>query len=194
MEIILHRRNSKDLLSKTELKYGVEIDLRSYKKELILNHDPFKRGESFEQWIKHYRHGTLIVNIKEEGIENEVNFLLEKNKIKRYFFLDQSFPSLICMTNNGNNNTAIRISDYESIETALNLAGLATWVWIDIFRNFNLTKENFLKLKNKKFKLCLASPELNPNNKISIQEIQNIIKERKISFDAICTKFPEVWI
>ena len=193
-ELIIHRRNTNNLLSATDSQYGTEIDLRSYKNELILNHDPFKNGEGFENWIKNYKHGTLIINIKDNGIEDKVNFFLKKYAIKSYFFLDQSFPSLFRIATNGNQNIAVRVSDYESVETALSFSGLAKWVWIDTFRNFNLTKDNYYKLKNKKFKLCLASPELNPNNKTSIKDIKKITKERKIFFDAICTKFPKEWI
>ena len=85
-EIILHRRNTNNLLSETDLKYGAEIDLRSFEKEIILNHDPFKNGEVFENWIKNYKHGTLIINIKDDGIEDKVNFFLKKYAIKSYFF------------------------------------------------------------------------------------------------------------
>ena len=53
MEIILHRRNTIDQLISTPNNYGVEIDIRSFKDELIIQHDPFLKGENFKNWIKY---------------------------------------------------------------------------------------------------------------------------------------------
>ena len=39
-------------LNKTPKCYGVEVDLRDYKKKIILSHDPFKSGESFDEFLK----------------------------------------------------------------------------------------------------------------------------------------------
>ena len=41
--------------------------MRTYKNKLILAHDPFKRGDMLEEYLEHYNHGTLVVNIKEAG-------------------------------------------------------------------------------------------------------------------------------
>ena len=69
MEIILHRINKiKDLKTVNPL-FGVEIDIRTYGKDLILSHDPFKKGDKLEDYLSEYRHGTLVLNIKESGIK-----------------------------------------------------------------------------------------------------------------------------
>ena len=65
-------------LRKIPKNYGVEIDVRDYKEKLILNHDPFKNGENLENFLKAYKHGTLIINVKSEFIENRVIQLLKK--------------------------------------------------------------------------------------------------------------------
>ena len=193
MEIIIHRRNSIESLNSTKKKFGVEVDIRSYKNELIINHDPFLEGINFEKWIKKYNHGTLIINVKEEGIEKQILIILQRYGIKNYFFLDQSFPSLMMNLKYGCSNFAVRISDYESPETAFNLKGIGKWIWIDIFEKFNLTPNNFSYLKKLEYKICLASPELNPLNGLDISFIKDIIRERKLNFDAVCTKYPEAW-
>ena len=36
---------------------------------------------------------------------------------------------------------AVRISEFESIETALTLAGKVDWVWVDCFTHFPLLKK-----------------------------------------------------
>ena len=43
MIIIKHRVNNSKNLNKLNINYGVEIDLRSYNKDIYLHHDPFKR-------------------------------------------------------------------------------------------------------------------------------------------------------
>ena len=94
MHTILHRINTTALLEKTPSNFGVEIDIRSNGKSLILHHDPFEQGELFEDWIRSYHHGTLILNVKEEGLESSVLKLMNQYKINDFFFLDQSFPFL----------------------------------------------------------------------------------------------------
>ena len=194
MEIILHRQNTIELLSELPKQYGAEIDLRSYKEEIIVHHDPYEIGINFKDWLKHYKHGILILNLKEDGLENKVlNYLGEYN-IKSFFFLDQSMPSIIRNVQKGILNCAIRVSEYEPIQVALNLEGKVNWIWLDIFTKFSLTNKEFKTLKNAKFKICLVSPELQKYNNIEIYNLQKHIKKEEILFDAVCTKFPDKWI
>ena len=77
MEIIIHRINNLSKLKYISKNYGVDIDVRDFKNDLILNHDPFKNGEKLERFLRYYKHGTLIVNIKSEYIESKVLKLLK---------------------------------------------------------------------------------------------------------------------
>ena len=61
MQIIHHRRNSINLLNSTLNKYGVEVDIRSLGKDLIIQHNPFLKGEKFSEWLKFYQHKFLII-------------------------------------------------------------------------------------------------------------------------------------
>ena len=194
MEIIQHRRNTIELLNSTPKSMGVEIDIRTYNKKLVIHHDPFLEGVDFEEWIKEYNHGTLILNVKEEGLEEEILEILSKFKIKKFFFLDQSFPFLIKTAKKGESRCAIRVSEYESIETVLNLKNLVKWVWVDFFSKFPLNKDSFRKLKINKFNICLVSPELQGYNKNHIVTLKNILKKEEIKVEAVCTKQPLLWI
>jgi len=194
MEIIVHRRNKLDDLKVTSNEFGIEVDIRSYNDKLILQHDPFIKGDYFEEWIKYYKHGTLILNVKEEGLEYKILDLLRINNINSFFFLDQSFPFIIKTLNKGENRIALRVSEFESIETALNLKNKVQWVWVDIFSKFPLSKYEYKKLKEAKFKLCLVSPELQKLNNVRINKLKSYLKEENILFDAVCTKKPELWI
>ena len=85
MEIIAHRINNITKLKDLPKKYGAEIDLRSFKSKIILNHDPFKKGIILEDYLSNYNHGTLILNIKESGIEIDVIKIISKFKINFFY-------------------------------------------------------------------------------------------------------------
>jgi len=178
----------------TDSKYGVEVDIRSKGDSLIIHHDPFVAGESFDEWINAYQHGTLILNVKEEGLETRLIALMRSKGITDYFFLDQSFPFLVKWSKAGEHRCAVRVSEFESIETALTLAGKVDWVWVDCFTKFPLSGEDAVRLKNAGFKLCLVSPELQGRNaEIEIPALFSLLRARNIESDAVCTKRPDLW-
>ena len=69
MEIIIHRVNKIKFLKSIPKNFGVEIDVRSFNSELILNHEPKKNGDKLSNFLKNYQNGTIIFNIK-EAVEN----------------------------------------------------------------------------------------------------------------------------
>ena len=194
MIFVSHRINTIKKLKKTPKFYGVEIDLRDYKKKIILSHDPFKLGESFYEFLKKYDHKFLILNVKSEGIEGSILKTLKKFKIKNYFFLDCSFPSLINLIKKGNKNVALRVSDYEGFDTLGNMKYLAKWVWIDCFKNIPLNEKRYKLIKKYKYKICLVSPELH-GRKVGSDNFFKLLKNKKIKIDMLCTKahFFENW-
>tara|TARA_Y100001968_G_C19352878_1_gene715613 strand:- start:489 stop:1073 length:585 start_codon:yes stop_codon:yes gene_type:complete len=193
MIIIDHRRNTSDLLNSTPQSFGVEIDIRSNQSSLILHHDPFEEGEEFESWLKNYNHKFLILNVKEEGLESRVLILLEKYGITDFFFLDQSFPFLIKTLKSGESRLALRVSEYESIETAINLSAGIEWIWVDYFNKFPLDKDNYQKLSDLGYKLCLVSPELQGFSEDILLNLKLFLNEYGLIPDAVCTKFPLLW-
>ena len=158
MEIIIHRVNTISTLKDVKKAFGTEIDIRANGSKLILNHEPHSNGELFEAYLDSYNHGTLILNIKEAGIEDEVLRLVrQRENIKNYFLLDVEFPYLIRSANSGERNIAIRFSEYESIETVKKFVGKVDWVWIDTINKLPIDKD-VLPVLNK-FKKCLVCPE-----------------------------------
>ena len=194
MQLIAHRRNALEELKSTDPKYGVEVDIRSIKTELIIHHDPLQPGNSFEEWVANYAHGTLVLNVKEEGLEASVLALMDKYGIEDYFFLDQSFPFLVKWSKQGLRRAAVRVSEFESIETALTFAGKVEWVWVDCFTHLALTGEEAKRLTDAGFKLCLVSPELQGRDpETEIMMMMRLLKARGISVQATCTKRPDLW-
>lgn len=194
MKIISHRRNTLAELAATPQQYGVEVDIRSIGERLVIHHDPYVEGESFDAWIAAYRHGTLILNIKEEGLEARLIALMQQHGISDYFFLDQSFPFLVKWSNAGQHRSAVRVSEYEVVESALTLAGKVDWVWVDCFSRFPLSGADAARLQQAGFKLCLVSPELQGRPAdAEIPALRSLLAERGIVADAVCTKRADLW-
>ena len=195
MLYIKHRQNSLSDLSLLPTCYGAEIDIRSHGEKLILQHDPYIIDtQCFDTWISEYRQDTLILNVKEEGLEERlINEMISRN-ITNYFFLDQSIPFLIKWASVCNKCCAARVSEYESIQTVINLANKISWVWIDCFNHFPIDRNDSIKLKNLGLKICLVSPELHGKDAhTEIPTLAHHIQSQKIEADAVCTKRPDIW-
>lgn len=187
MEYIAHRINQLETLRQLPREFGCEIDLRDRGERLILQHDPFKDGEDAEPFFAAYKHGTLILNIKSERIEERVLQLMRQYKIENYFLLDSSLPMIVLLSRQGERRIALRYSEYESISTVLNFAGQVDWVWIDCFTHISLTESDYKSLKAAGFKLCLVSPELQ-GRPDDIVPYRKLLADKHFQFDAICTK------
>jgi len=194
MEFIAHRINTAAELRDLPTEYGVELDLRDSGDSLILQHDPFSTGENFEDYLKCYNHGTIILNIKSERIEHKVKDLLDKYSIKKYFFLDSSFPMIHLLSKNGEKNSALRFSEFEGLDTIYNMQGKCSWVWVDCFTQLPITKKIEQNIRAAGYKLCLVSPELQ-GRESDILNYKKYLNDSNIMFDAICTKKHniEIW-
>ena len=156
MELVIHRVNLIKELKKIPKEYGCEIDIRTDGSKLILHHDPFKKGDNFLDYLDEYKNGTLVLNIKESGIEDLVIQEVKKRNINSYFLLDVEFPYLFSSTEKGIKNVAVRFSEKEPIENAKLFHGKADWVWVDTITHSPIDLSNLEVLK--KFKLCFVCP------------------------------------
>lgn len=191
-KIIRHRVNSIKELDTVDPAHGVELDLRDHGDRLILAHDPFVNGEDFADYLQHYRHGTMILNIKSERIEHRVLEEIHKaGTVKDYFFLDSSFPMICTLVSTGERRIAVRYSEFEPIESVLALAGKVEWVWVDCFTKMPLDSKTYKSMKDAGFKLCAVSPELQKRPIESISQYALELSPYKM--DAICTKRPDLW-
>lgn len=192
---IAHRRNTIEQLLGTPHDLGVEVDIRSRGDRLIVHHDPFVDGEDFRAWLANYDHRFLILNTKEEGLEQRLLALMAERGIEDFFFLDQSFPFLLKTARAGESRCAVRVSEYESIETAFALAGLVDWIWVDCFTRLPLDGTEAGRLRASGFRLCLVSPEL--QGRVAPDEVAKMraeLDKSGIQADAVCTKTPGLWI
>ena len=185
-EFIIHRVNSINELSSIPIKYGTEIDIRAYGDKLILNHEPFQSGDSLEEYLSSYRHGLLVLNIKEAGIETEVIRLVKEAGIERYFLLDCEFPYIYRASREGVKDIAMRYSEDEAMETVLNYTGKVDWVWVDTNTILPLDKNIIVHLST--FKSCLVCPE-RWGREGDIESYANKLKKFSFMPDAIMTSF-----
>lgn len=195
MKIIRHRVNTSEDLRKIPKQYGVEIDLRwSHDAGIYLSHDPNSPGEVFRDWLESYDHGTLILNVKEDGIEQEIIGLLDSFSINEFFFLDQPFPTLIkCIINKV--PSAIRISEYEDFPKSL--PGTPEWLWVDSFTgSWKHLTTSLETAANSNIKICVVSPELQGRSDIAeLNDIKTKIGDLwKMDSLFVCTKNPENWL
>ena len=194
MEIIIHRVNTLQDLKTIPTEYGTEIDIRAFGSNLILNHEPFQTGELFENFLDEYRHGTLILNIKEAGIEDEALRLVRKrSQIKKFFLLDVEFPYIYSASLKGERAIAVRFSEVESIETIKNFVNSVDWVWIDTNTKLPITIKNKILLD--RFSKCLVCPERWGRHD-NIIEYKKKLFSLNFELDAVMTslKFSSSWL
>lgn len=187
MKRIAHRINTTAALRQIPKGCGVEVDLRDCGNRLILQHDPFQEGEDFELFLKNVGNRFLILNIKSERVEWRVRELLQEYNIRDYFFLDSSFPMIVRLAREGENNIALRFSELEGTDTLLRMQGKAKWIWVDSFTRMPLDKKTFAILREAGYQLCLASPDLlgRPQD---IPLFKKQIQKEGIEFQAVCAK------
>jgi len=195
MQLISHRINTIKELKKLDKNYGVEIDIRDNGKDLIVVHDPFKKGILLDDYLKYYKHKIIIANIKSERIEDVVLKKFKKFNIEKFFFLDSSFPKIINLIKKNVTNIALRVSYYEGLSTAEKLKDKIEWIWYDTFFGLPENNNDFKYLKKLNYKICLVCPKLhgikvkNKSNKFIKLKKSNLI-------DAVCTKkkFFKIWL
>ncbi len=190
---IKHRINTIAELNELGPGLGAEIDLRTYREEIILRHDPYGTGDTLGAYLKIWAtkkdRGTLILNTKEDQLEPEALALLRANNITNFFFLDTTIPSTVKLAvREKMPKLAIRVSEYEPAEVALKFSGLADWVWLDCFNGKPPSNATLSTLKGK-FRLCLVSPELHAYPKENWGPFYQIGRD----VDAVCTKDPQSW-
>ena len=182
--LIAHRVNTLKDLESVPPHLGIEFDVREGVLAPVVAHDPWSISTPLTTFLDACRHSFYIVNIKSEGIEHEVLLQLRTRKIEDFFLLDCSFPSLVRLSAQGEHRLAVRVSEFESIETARALRGRADWIWVDCFTRLPLLAETCDTLRAEGFKLCLVSPELQgqPEKR---EEYWATLKDH---VDAVCTK------
>lgn len=193
MRIYAHRINSSNELKSIPNKYGVEIDLRTFNNEIILAHDPFVSGEKFIDWLDSWTGQNIILNVKEDGLESRILDILNIKNIEDFFFLDQSFPTMVKMHSLGKHFFATRVSEFESLEAALSLT--SKWIWLDSYMaNWDYILKAIPEIHSYGRFTCLVSPELQRvHSDNELRDLQSLISTHGLFPTAVCTKYIDKW-
>lgn len=197
VQYIAHRQNKLYSLKKLkkESVSGVELDLRSSSKKIILHHDPFKKGIEFFKKINLLKNFFLILDIKSSGICLKVsNFLLKKKS--KFLLLNLSQPELIEMIDKGfADNLFLRFSLFEKLDLGKKKLNKVKWVWVDFFENYKISLKEYKYLKKYRKKICLTSPELVGLKENSIKSYINYLNKNNIRVEMVCVKqkYVKVW-
>jgi hypothetical protein len=182
--LIAHRVNTLEDLVRVPSHLGIEFDVREGIIAPVVGHDPWTTAVPLTAFLAVCHHAFYIVNIKSEGIEPEVLRQLEHAGIRNFFLLDCSFPMIVRLSARGERRLAVRVSEFESVETARALCGRVDWIWVDCFTKLPLLAETCDALRAEGFKLCLVSPELQGQP----EKRESYWAALQDHVDAICTK------
>lgn len=196
MIIIKHRINCISDLASVASEWGVEIDLRSDLSKpgrLHLSHDPWSQGDDFEAWLDEYCRlkisGPLILNTKEDGLEERVIKLLKERALENFFFLDTTVPTLARWTlRERERRFAVRLSRLEPVASVQGFVKDVDWIWLDCFGGEPHVPAELDRLRES-LKVCLVSPELQ-----GAPERLDEFTKLAARVDAVCTKFPERYL
>lgn len=171
IEILAHRglwdvageKNSSGALFKAlDFGFGIETDVRDLNGKLVISHDiPVCESElSLENLFEYYASnghiGTLALNIKSDGLQQEIKKLLKKYAIKNYFVFDMSIPDTLGYLSQ-DIRTYIRCSELEDCRP---LIARAHGVWLDELTAEWIDVTTLTKLGEYLSPICIVSSEL----------------------------------
>ena len=193
-EIIAHRgwwkaeneKNTKTAFERAfDSGFGVETDLRDIKGEIVISHNMPRGNEmSFEDLLKLLdgRALTLALNIKADGMADEIKRLLEKYNVSNYFTFDMSIPEMVYQHKTGL-NVFTGLSDIVPLPV---MYEQAKGVWLDCFNSDWFGEVEIQNILNQDKKVCIVSPDLHKREYKSVWE-----KYKKMKEIMLCTDYPQ---
>jgi glycerophosphoryl diester phosphodiesterase len=141
--------------------FGIETDVRDLGSQLVISHDiPNARCQTLESFLEQYQrsnaNSTLAINIKSDGLAQELKSWLQKYSVTNYFVFDMSVPDSLHYTKLGMTLYARR-SEYEPESKQLELA---QGIWMDGFHTEWFKPTDWAQYLAQEKGVCIVSPEL----------------------------------
>lgn len=179
MKILSHRGYWKSPVEKNtqlafersfRLGFGTETDLRDHNGNIVISHDmPVGNEISFRDFLelvvefnKPETPLTLALNIKADGLQEELISIMSRYPDISYFLFDMSVPDMKLYVESGL-PVYTRISDVEKYGVYL---GESEGIWLDNFSKEIWFDEKYLSNTLSKKSVCVVSSELHNNDPI----------------------------
>lgn len=202
MEIISHRgfweteeeKNAETSFQRSFINnYGTETDLRDLNGEIVISHNmpllkdnPMTINDFFELYNKYSINKTLALNVKSDGLQEQLKSKLLEYNIQNYFVFDMSIPDTRGYIRN-DINFYIRLSE---IEKEIIFEDQTKGVWLDAFEGLWYDQKYLNQILEKNIKIAIVSFELHRRNHLSQW---NWIKENDFHLHQnviLCTDIP----
>lgn len=183
------------LVAAAQNGFGLELDLRDYRGELVISHDPPRRRPvAFKKLLETldeldlYSPPTLALNIKADGLAEKVLRALREGP-QDFFCFDMSFPENVRYQELGL-PVAIRVSELENSVAETRTNDRFRTVWLDSFYSDWWKGDFDFDDLVDSFDVYVVSPELHGREPLEAWEfLANKSVEGKTF--GICTDFPK---
>ena len=165
--------------------FGIETDLRDICGKIVISHNMPKGDEiTFEQVLKimNGRNLPLALNIKADGLGEEINSLLKKYDHTNYFTFDMSIPDMVVQSKLG---LKFFTGKSDIIKEPI-MYKEAKGIWLDSFNSDWFSKDEINSIIETGKEVCIVSPELHKREYKMIWG-----KYNNINNIMLCTDYPQ---
>jgi hypothetical protein len=202
MKIISHRgywqtaseKNTKVAFERSfSLGYGTETDLRDHNSRVVISHDMAHQASMpaevfFEIYKSFGKPLPLALNVKADGLQNEVERLLKEYEIDNYFLFDMAVPDGVLYIRM-KLNAYTRQSEFEPTPAYYDSAA---GVWLDEFEDHWISKNTITQHRANGKAVCIVSPELHGRDQcIAWEHYRDLEKDIGGDYLMLCTDMPE---
>ena len=186
-----NERNTEKAFERSfEMGLGTETDLRDVCGKIVISHDmPNGQEITFEDLLEimRGRNLPLALNIKADGLINEILRLLQKYKHTNYFTFDMSIPDMVVQLK----AKAKVFTGLSDILTTPVLLDKSCGVWLDAFNGEWYDIELIDKLLGKNKSVCIVSSDLHGRNPAKQWQMLKQYKNIQTPNLFLCTDNPK---
>ena len=164
--------------------FGIETDVRDCAGHVIVSHDPCTNHEHLSLSSLLNNQAQIALNIKTDGIVEEIKKFNHEMLESGSFVFDCSFPQLLAYKKAGIPH-AIRISEFEK-----ELPWKPNYIWLDSFESDWWLEDSRILNLIEDVPTIVVSPELHKRKPEVMWEKVISIRESGIDL-SICTDHPE---
>jgi glycerophosphoryl diester phosphodiesterase len=163
-------KNSREALASAMGRgFGVETDVRDCDSELVVSHDPPRKGGlTLRQLLDDYRRlrasGMLAFNIKADGLGAELLRLLQAFEVTKYFVFDMSVPDMLQYGRLG----LPFFSRRSEIESEIVASDACAGIWLDAFFSDWYKPQTIADMLAAGKKVAVVSPELHGRERSAV--------------------------